>query len=170
LESESPILSDYESEGTLSRRNGRRAKKVKLTKKMGKTKGKPDLNESSDGDDDDVPLVTMVAKPKLDVLAEVSAGASVPTGVACIGLNVARDFGVEHGVCLGNIVRVDIHRRRPLYHVVYTNGDEEDYEDAELQYAREFYVVHTTGAATPAKEDDGRGKALTCNSRYLNHF
>jgi hypothetical protein len=37
----------------------------------------------------------------LDVLAEVSATTVVLTCEACIGVNVARDFGPPHGVCLG---------------------------------------------------------------------
>ncbi len=58
-----------------------------------------------------------------------------PQGAAAVGLLVSRDFGGDHGICSGKITRVDTSTRRPLYHVVYTDGDEEDYDDGELQYA-----------------------------------
>jgi hypothetical protein len=59
---------------------------------------------SSEGEDDNVPLVSLVSKNKLDVLADVSAVPLYPKGEACIGLEVVHDFGVAHGVCKGSIV------------------------------------------------------------------
>ncbi len=69
----------------------------------------------SDGEDDNVPLVTLVANQKLNVIADAAANVTVPEGESCVGLEVARDFGGEHGVCFGTIVRVDMNRRRALY-------------------------------------------------------
>ncbi len=104
----------------------------------------------SDGEDDDVPIASLVATKKLDVLANVSAvHVDVPTGEACLGRTVARDFGPPYGVCIGSIVRVHIHRRRPLYHVLYGDGDEEDYEEGELQYALELHAAVQAGATLP---------------------
>jgi hypothetical protein len=71
----------------------------------------------SDGDEDDVPLASLLPKPDTCI---VSADVAVPIGEACIGLEVARDFGGSHGVCKGNIVNVDSNRRRPLYHIYCT--------------------------------------------------
>jgi hypothetical protein len=116
----------------------------------------------SDGEEDNVPLVTLVSNAKLNVIADVAANVTVPAGEACVGLEVARDFGGEHGVCLGTIVRVDLNRRRALYHVLYSDGDEDDYDAAELQYAREFFVAHSLGALPPTstREDKGSGSDL----------
>jgi hypothetical protein len=90
---------------------------------------------SSDVDDDNIPIVSLVVQRKLDVLAEVSSQPVYPKDVACIGIEVARDFGGEHGVCSGTITSVDTNGRRPLYHVVCSDGDEEDYYDGELHSA-----------------------------------
>ncbi len=79
-----------------------------------------------DEDEDNISLVTLVGNTKLHVLADVSGGVVLPKGDMCVGLEVARDFVVEQGLCTGKITRVDANRRRPLYHVVYTDGDEED--------------------------------------------
>jgi hypothetical protein len=88
------------------------------------------------------------------------ATVTVPEGEACVGLEVARDFGGEHGVCFGIIVRVDMNRRRALYHVVYNDSDEEDYDSAELQYAREFCVAHRLGTLPPTQEDETAGSEI----------
>ncbi len=46
---------------------------------------------------------------KLDVLAAVSSevGPMYPKGDACIGVEVALDFGGDHGICSGKIVSAD---------------------------------------------------------------
>ncbi len=158
----SHCLSAFESDGFMSRRKAisKRAKAKMGIFKRAKAKMeassdnsdddlpvssllKRKLPSSSEDEDDDVPIASLVVSKNLDVLAEVSATTVVLTGEACIGVNSARDFGPPHGVCLGSIVRVDVHRRRPLYHVVYGDGDEEDYDEGELQYARELFVAHS---------------------------
>ncbi len=78
----------------------------------------------------------------------MSSGAAstvYPQGAAAVGLLVSCDFGGDHGICSGKITRVNTTSRRPLYHVVYTDGDEEDYDDAELQTAINLYVAVKTG-------------------------
>jgi hypothetical protein len=149
---QSPCMSEYESEGYLERRklNSRqalakkgifhqakagqletqRAKPPRVLKRKVVIEATP-INR--DDEDDNVPLVTLVSNGKLNVIANVAANVTVPEGDACVGLEVARDFGGEHGVCLGTIVRVDMQRRRALYHVVYSDGDEEDYDAAEVR-------------------------------------
>jgi hypothetical protein len=97
---------------------------------------------------------------KLNVLASVTARAAsivYPKGVAAIGVEVARDFGGAVGICCGKIVTVDVVTRRPLYHVVYSDGDEEDYDDAELQFAIDLLFAFKAGVALAVEshEDDG---------------
>ncbi len=47
-----------------------------------------------------------------------------------------------------------------MYHVVYTDGDEEDYDDGELQYAIDLHVAVTTGVHLAPQG--------VCISYYLN--
>ncbi len=182
---QSPCISEYESEGYLERRKltsrqaqakkgiFQRAKPVDLQTLRSKpsrgTKKKVVIEATpidSDNEEDNVPIVTLVSNDKLNVIADVAATVSVPEGDACVGLDVARDFGGEHGVCLGTIVRVDMHRRRALYHVVYTDGDEEDYDTAELQYAREFFLAHSLGTLPPTAATEATG----LNSHFKQLF
>ncbi len=107
----------------------------------------PDLAQvhGSDVDEDHAPLVTLVNKASSNVVTVVPPVVAQPKGDACIGLHIARDFGGAHGVCKASIVSVDLHRRRPLYHVLYDDGDEEDYDDQELQYAIELHEALKNG-------------------------
>ncbi len=176
MEQQSPCMSEYESEGYLERRKltsrqalakkgifqhakpvqleTQRAMQPRVVKKKVVIEATPIC---SDDEEDNVPIVTLVSNEKLNVIANVAANVTVPEGDACVGLEVARDFGGEHGVCLGTIVRVDMHRRRALYHVLYSDGDEEDYDAAELQYAREFFIAHSLEALPPTQEDEAPG-------------
>ncbi len=55
-------------------------------------------------------------------------------------------------------MKVDLNRRRPLlYHVVYTDGDEEDYEDAELQCALDRNEALKSGAKLVAQDTEDKG-------------
>ncbi len=159
MEVESPCLSEYESYGFLSRRKSlskrsqaklgifKRAKTLTPSKENSdddddavpfSTLMKVKEVNGSDGEEGDVPLVSLLHKANTNVVADVRPALAVPKGDACIGLHIARDFGGAHGVCKGSIVSVDLNRRRPLYHVLYDDGDEEDYDDQELQYALEL--------------------------------
>jgi hypothetical protein len=92
--------------------------------------------------------VSLVGREKLDVLATVTSGAAssiYPKGQAAIGVEVARDFGGDHGICCGKIESIDLTTRRPLYHCVYTDDDEEDYDDGELQYAIDLHFAVKAG-------------------------
>ena len=96
-------------------------------------------------DDAHLPIVEL---QKLDVLAAMSSGAAkvvYPKGKAAVGVWVSRDFGGDHGICSGQVTKVDSTRRRPLYHVVYTDGNEEDYDDGKLQCAIDLHVAVKTG-------------------------
>jgi hypothetical protein len=176
-EDESPILSDYESDGFLSRRKSlskRSQAKLGIFKRAKKLTPRKEVNGSdvdeddvplvtlvnkassnvvtvvprepaqvngSDADEDDVPLVTLVNKASSNVVTVVAPVVPQLKGDACIGLHIARDFGGAHGVCKGIIVSVDLHRRR----VLYDDGDEEDYDDQELQYAIELHEALKNG-------------------------
>jgi hypothetical protein len=120
---------------------------------------------TSDDEDDNVPIVSIVLQQKLDVLATVSSSASsfvYPEGEAAVGVDVARDFGGKHGICCGKIVRVDMTTRRPLYHCVYTDGDAEDYDNAELQYAIDLHGALKAGVSIQREviEDKGKNREL----------
>jgi hypothetical protein len=124
-----------------------------------------EAKSTSDDEDDLVPLASLVAKEKLDILAAVSTEAAsivYPVGEAAIGVEVARDFGGKHGICCGKITKVDLTTRRPLYHCVYTDGDEEDYDDAELQYAIDLHCAVTSGRTIEqhVNEDEGTQQHL----------
>jgi hypothetical protein len=179
MDAVSPCLSAFESDGFMSRRKAisKRAKakigifgRAKSKKKATSDNSDDDLPvssllkrklpSSSEDENDAVPIASLVVSKKLDVLAEVNSTTFVTTGEACVGVSVARDFGPPHGVCLGSIVRVDVHRRRPLYHVVYGDGDEEDYDEGEFQYARELFVAHSRGETLPAIANEQSG--ITC--------
>jgi hypothetical protein len=95
----------------------------------------------------------IIESQKLDVLAAMSSGSAkvvYPKGNAAIGVWVSRDFGGDDGITSGKITKVDSTRRRPLYHVVYVNGLEEDYDEVKLQCAIELYVsVKTRFSSKP---------------------
>jgi hypothetical protein len=93
-------------------------------------------------------LASLVAIEKLDVLAAVSTKAAsivYPVGEAAIGVQVARDFGGKHGICNGKITKVNLTARRPLYHCVYTDCDEEDYDEAEFRSAIDLHFAVKAG-------------------------
>jgi hypothetical protein len=108
----------------------------------------PDLAQVQDSnvDEDEIPLVTLLNKSSSNVVTGEPPDLAQPKGDACIGVHVARDFGGEHGVCKGNIVSVDFNRRRPLYHVLYDDGDEEDYDEQELRSAIALHEAHKNGS------------------------
>jgi hypothetical protein len=92
--------------------------------------------------------LTIVEVQRLDVLAAMCSGAAkvlYPKGKAALGVWVSRDFGGDLGISSGQITKVDATKRRPLYHVVYTDGTEEDYNDGELKCAIDLHVAVKTG-------------------------
>ncbi len=119
--------------------------------------------EANKSGSEDVPMVELVHHEKLNVLAAVTAGAAsivYPKGEAAIGVEIARDFGGAAGICCGKIVSVDVVTRRPFYHVVYSDGDEEDYDDAELQYAIDLFVAFKSGLTLPVQSHENDGMLI----------
>jgi hypothetical protein len=50
---------------------------------------------------------------------------------------------------------------------IITDGDKEDYDDAELQYALDLNAALTSGATMPAQDNDDKGMyACTFVLRY----
>ena len=130
----------------------------------------PEDKSPSDDEDDNLLIVTLVGQQKLNVLATVTSGAAsivYPKGVAAIGVEVARDFGGAFGICSGKIVRVDVVTRRPLYHVLYSDGDEEDYDDGELQYAIDLHFAFKSGLPLSVQFNEDNGILL---QYYISYF
>ncbi len=69
----------------------------------------------------------------------------IPKGLNAISLIVARDFGTQGGIFHGTITSVGMEERRTHYHVRYDDGDEEDYDYAELEYAVELQQLVALG-------------------------
>ena len=116
------------------------------------------------------PIVANADHEKLNVLATVTSEAAsivYPKGEAAIGVEVAHDFGGAFGICSGKIVRVDLVTRRPLYHVIYSDGDEEDYDDGELQYAIDLHFAVKTGLTLPVQINADNGM-LQHHYSYFN--
>jgi hypothetical protein len=92
---------------------------------------------NSDTEDDHLPLHVVIQKETKVLEAVTEPTLVMPKGLdcICIGLQVACDFDPKIGIFHGNIVSVDMKKRRHRFHVVYDDGDEEDYDFAELEYA-----------------------------------
>ncbi len=61
-----------------------------------------------------------------------------PEGEAAVGVGVARDFGTDGGMFKGKVVHVRKNRQRYIYHILYEDGDEEDFDLEEYQFAYEL--------------------------------
>ena len=86
-----------------------------------------------------------------------------PTGEALVGADVARDFGKAHGgVFWGKVVSCS-GGRRPTYLVRYTDGDQEDMDEDQVEYACELcrHVAKraVTEDDTDSSEVDGSNSA-----------
>ncbi len=107
--------------------------------------------------------MTLVTKATSTVVAVIPPAQVLPQGEACIGILVAGDFGGEHGVCHGSIVSVDLNRRRHLYHVLYDDGDEEDYDDEELRSAMKLQEAHKNGLPFTTQNITEQGSSPNLN-------
>ncbi len=63
------------------------------------------------------------------------------------------------GICFGKIVSVDATGHRPLYHVLYTDGDEEDFDRAELLCAYELFGAMAIDTYKPLSALEGEGSS-----------
>ncbi len=112
---------------------------------------------------------TQVTSPTRDIMSEAAVDVPpalkefiMPVGSECVGLEVARDFGPKIGIFKGKITSVDTGGRRHHFHVLYADGDEEDYDYEEMEFAAELHYKIQTGTYVAPSEDvepmsDGEG-------------
>ncbi len=121
--------------------------------------------------DDEVPIIqTIIQKTKPNgiwvptektnaLLADLEKNVSedfegmqaIPEGRAAVGIGIARDFGKDVGVFKGEVMHVKEHRKRFIYHVKYEDGDSEDFDTPEYQFA---YEVRQTVDAGKFRRDE----------------
>lgn len=112
---------------------------------------------SSDSEGDEVPIAqTIVQKTKQsdiwvptaktkalladierNLTVDVPVEKTIPEGQEAVGVGIARDFGKDVGVFKGVVTKVREHRKRNIYHVQYEDGDSEDFDLEEFQFAYE---------------------------------
>ena len=85
----------------------------------------------SSDDGDEIPITDLAKALKDNV-------DTIPEGQSAVGEGIARDFGKELGMFKGKVIRVDTIRTRHIYHVVYEDGDSEDFDLDEYRYAYEL--------------------------------
>ncbi len=82
--------------------------------------------QASDNEDDNIPVSQILARKE-----------EVTSGQSNVGKTVMKQF--EAGLFCGQVVTAIKKRGRFLYHVLYEDGDEEDFNDQELQDALELH-------------------------------
>ncbi len=90
------------------------------------------LRYSSDIEGDEVPILSQILQTTTE------GGKEAPEGEAAVGVRVARDFGRDGGIVKGKVVHVRKNRQRHNYHILYEDGDEEDFDLDEYQFAYEL--------------------------------
>ena len=69
-----------------------------------------------------------------------------PLGQEAVGCSVARDFGEsEGGIFNGVVDSARLVRTRWIYHILYEDGDEEEMDADEFQYAYELAIFEAGG-------------------------
>jgi hypothetical protein len=114
-------------------------------------------NWCSDSEGDEVPIAqTIVQKTKQsdiwvptaktkalladierNLTVDVPVEKTIPEGQEAVGVGIARDFGKDVGVFKGVVTNVREHRKRNIYHVQYEDGDSEDFDLEEFEFAYE---------------------------------
>jgi hypothetical protein len=85
----------------------------------------------SSDDGDEIPITDLAKALKDNV-------DTIPEGQSAVGEGIARDFGKELGMFKGKVIQVETIRTRHIYHVVYEDGDSEDFDLDEYRYAYEL--------------------------------
>lgn len=60
---------------------------------------------------------------------------NAPLGGDAVGKSIARDFGKKHGGIFFGVVKSVRGQKQLIYHVQYTDGDEEDFDEDQFVYA-----------------------------------
>ena len=100
--------------------------------------GEPLRWSSSDSEGDEVPIAQIIGQKtkQSDIWAPTTTQA-IPEGQEAVGVGIARDFGKDVGVFKGEVTHVKDQRKRHIYHVQYEDGDSEDFDLEEYQFAYE---------------------------------
>jgi hypothetical protein len=103
------------------------------------------------------PIIEYVCEAPVDVATLVGNmmmnSFIMPVGAQCVGLDVARDFGPQIGIFKGKITYVNEEGRRHYYHVLYEDGDEEDYDFEEMEFAAELhYKIQRSTYSGPTED------------------
>ena len=89
----------------------------------------------------------------LQVTMSGQEGQRVPKGRGAVGVEVARDFGEDNGgVFFGKVTSVS-GVKRPVYKVLYTDGDGEDLDADQYEYAFSF-AARQRGTKLPEDSSD----------------
>ena len=119
--------------------------------------GEPLRWSSSDSEGDEVPIAqiigqktkqsdisaptaktkAMLADIERNMTVDIPATQAIPEGQEAVGVGIARDFGKDVGVFKGEVTHVKDQRKRHIYHVQYEDGDSEDFDLEEYQFAYE---------------------------------
>ncbi len=140
------------------------------------------LRCSSDSEEDGVPIANTVQEqdkdsdvwvPTTDTQAMLAAAEkkaiedeaifadvkAIPEGQEAVGVaagvGIARDFEKDLGVFIGEVKHVRAQRKRHVYHVQYEDGDSEDFDLEEYQFA---YEVRKALDAGKFRRDDNEGE------------
>ncbi len=86
-----------------------------------------------------------MAEAEKKVMEDFEDVRTIPEGQDAVEMPIARDFGKDLGVFRGEVKHVKAHRRRHVYHVQYEDGDSEDFDLEEYQYAYEVRKAYDAG-------------------------
>jgi hypothetical protein len=64
----------------------------------------------------------------------------LPLGQNAVGVAVCRDFGEQWGIHEGDVSSVKGNGTNALYHIIYADGDEEDMDAGQYEYAYHLYM------------------------------
>jgi hypothetical protein len=94
-----------------------------------------------------------------DKVIEIVKDRSWLIGAAAIGVSIARDFGRLGGVLSGKIGSLKDSGTSSLYHVIYTDGREEDLERDEFLRGYELFGAMALGTYKPLPKFDSEGSS-----------
>ena len=116
---------------------------VMLQRQKDKTKANSAKNETSSDDEDNVPVALLLGKQKKKTSQTPTKNlrdtrGDIVMGEAAIGVGIAKVFQ-DLGLFIGVVDRVRKEGRETLYHVLYTDGDEEELSNYEYVLACQLY-------------------------------
>ncbi len=94
------------------------------------------------------------------LLVDVQA---IPDGQEAVGVAIARDFGKDLGVFRGEVKHVRGQRNRHVYYVQYEDGDSEDFDLQEYQFAFEVRKALDAGKFRRDDSEGGNDDRISCD-------